>query len=270
MSLRNILVHLDGGARSPERLHLAAKISQRNSSRLVGVFAQRAAAHRVGVVATWPSEAYTRRSEANRRQFAEATKGHEKAEWIDLNRGGEQQILQQMTNLARYFDLVILGQDEEGEARQVPADLVDQIILEAGRPVLVIPYAGSYADVGLRPLIAWTDSRAAARALNDAIPLMQSGCEATIVSFIPGGGAGPASIEQLGTHLACHGVGARSDTLVVEDVGVMDMLLNRAADYDSDLLVAGAFGGYAFPLLSRGSGTRFLLRHMTLPVLFSH
>jgi len=50
----------------------------------------------------------------------------------------------------------------------------------------------------------------------------------------------------------------------------MDALLNRAADHGADLLVIGAFGGGGYPLFSRGSGSRYMLKHMTLPVLFSH
>lgn len=46
-------------------------------------------------------------------------------------------------------------------------------------------------------------------------------------------------------------------------------MLNAAADKAADLIVMGAFGGY-YPLLSRGSGTRYMLRYMTASCLFSH
>lgn len=270
MALRNILVHLDGGARTPERLKLANMLSTRHGARLVGFFAQRAAAHRVGVVATWPTEEYAAAVAASKAQFADMTKGNANVEWSDLNRGSEQQILQLMTDHARHYDLVVLGQDEEGEARKVPAALVEQIIVESGRPVLVVPYAGHYADVGKRPLFAWNDSRTAARALNDSLSLLAKPCDATVVTFEQPNTTSGDTVARILKHLTMHGVTAREDRLVVQDVGIMDMLLNRAAEHGSDLLVAGAFGGYGFPVLSRGSGTRFLLHHMTLPVLFSH
>lgn len=54
--------------------------------------------------------------------------------------------------------------------------------------------------------------------------------------------------------------------MLVTEVGVMDTLLNIAAG----LIIMGAFGGYGYPLLSRGSGTRCMPRHMTAPCLFSH
>jgi nucleotide-binding universal stress UspA family protein len=136
--------------------------------------------------------------------------------------------------------------------------------------VLVLPFAGHYAEFGKRPLIAWNDSRSAARALNDSLSIIAPGCEATVISFTQPHAQPSETVPRIVKHLACHGVTAKEDTLVVQDIGVMDMLLNRAADHGSDLLVAGAFGNYGFPVLNRGGGTRFLLHHMTLPVLFSH
>jgi len=49
----------------------------------------------------------------------------------------------------------------------------------------------------------------------------------------------------------------------------MDALLNRASDHGADLLAIGAFAAAVIPCFSR-SGSRYMLKHMTLPVLFSH
>ena len=70
--------------------------------------------------------------------------------------------------------------------------------------------------------------------------------------------------------LAAHGITGRYQTVVVEEVKLMDTLLNQAADHSADLLAIGAFENAGFPFVGRGSGTRYVLRHMTLPVLFSH
>ena len=57
-----------------------------------------------------------------------------------------------VTDLARTFDLTILGQPKQGV--QIPDDLPEQVILESDRPMLVVPYASSYEDVDQRPLFA--------------------------------------------------------------------------------------------------------------------
>jgi len=49
-----------------------------------------------------------------------------------------------------------------------------------------------------------------------------------------------------------------------------DTLLNMAADESCDLLVMGAYGRSRFRELVLGGMTRFMLRHMTVPVLMSH
>ena len=271
MGFRNILVHLDSSERTAERLKIAVDLAKRDDARLVGVFAQRSTAYRVGLVAVWPNEDYIKAAAEAQSAFEAAAGGHGKAEFLDLNRGGEQEILQHMTELSRHFDMVILGQDEETGQRITPADMLEQIIVESGRPVLVVPYAGHYAELGNRPLIAWNDSAQAARALNDVIPLIRKDAHALVVSI------GPAkeiahdkvSANETATHLATHGVKAEVSTMVSGEVKLMDTLLNRAADHSADLLALGAFGNYGFPRLARGSGTRFMLRHMTVPVLLA-
>jgi nucleotide-binding universal stress UspA family protein len=269
MTLANILVHVDSSPRCAVRLALAVKLALRHGARLTGLFAEISAAHRVGVVATWPSDEHLAQLATAEAAFAAATTAlGDEARLLDVNRGGEHEILMRASDIARNFDLVILGQIEE--AGRVPVDLAEQIILETGRPVLVVPYAGAYDDLGHRPLFAWHRSRGAARALVDALALVQPGADALVVQ------AGrPGEVPDEFSHLvigqlAAHGIAAHYQTVVVEEVGLMDMMLNQAADHSADLMAIGAFDHTGFAFLGRGSGTRYILRHMTLPVLFSH
>ncbi len=269
MALANIVVHLDSSPRCAVRVALAVKLARREGARLTGLFAEVASAHRVGVVATWPSEDYVAAASTARTQFEGATPAlGARARFIDVNRGGEQEILARATDIVRAFDLVILGQTDP--AGRAPIDLPEQLVTESGRPVLVVPSAGSYEDLGHRPLFAWHRSRGAARALHDALPLVAPGADGLVVEAGPAGEATDEFAELVIADLAAHGVGARFQNVVVEDVRLMDTLLNQAADHAADLLAIGAFDGSGFAFLGRGSGTRYVLRHMTLPVLFSH
>lgn len=269
MSLKNLMVHLDQGVRTPVRLELAASLARQHQARLVGVFAQRAHPQQVGVVASWPSQAYIDAGDASRTLFEKATAGIAQAEWHDINRGSDAEILRHVTTLARHTDLVVLGQHNDRERGWVPDDLVREVIMDCGRPVLVIPYAGNFTEVGRHPLIAWNDSRAAAHALNDALPLIEGCREAMVLSFAARREDGDACCTEVVRHLATHGIRSKAELLVVQDFGIMDMLLNRITDRDADLLVMGAHGQIGFPFLSRGAGTRYILEHMTVPVLMS-
>ncbi len=270
MPLRDILVHLDSGPRTAERLALAIHLGRRDSARLLGMFAQRAEAYRVGVVATWPPESYTQAAGASREQFEAAVKGLPDTRWVDINRGSDHEIVHHLTEAARHFDLTILGQDDEDAPRIVPRELIEQLILEAGRPILVVPYAGHFGDIGDRPLIAWTEAPAAARALNDGVVLIKPDAKVTLVCMGTQSEAQKLSAERIAKHLHAHNLDIQVEHLHVTEVGLMDTLLNLAADKAADLLIMGAFGGYGYPILSRGSGTRYMLRHMTAPCLFSH
>lgn len=269
MTLANILVHLDSNPRTAARLALAVRLAERTGARLTGLFAETAEAHQVGVVAVWPSATYTAAMEAARAAFvAGSASVAERATFVDTNRGSEAEILARVTDIARSFDLVILGQTLEGVP--VPARLPEHVITESGRPVLVVPFVGNYPDIGHRPLFAWRRARGAARALADARLVLASGCEGLVVEIARVGEDRDEFSDLVLANLAAHKVAARFQHVIVEEVDVMDTLLNAASDYSADVLAIGAFDSGGLALLGHGAGTRFILGHMTLPVLFSH
>ncbi|WP_025917028.1 universal stress protein [Herminiimonas sp. CN] len=270
MSLKNLMVHLDQSKRTASRLELAVSLARQHQARLVGVFGQLAPSQTVGMVSTWPTPAYTEAAEASKAAFEKAAAGLPQAEWHDINRGSETEVLHHITDLARHADLVVMGQHDEMAKSYAPADLVEEVALNSGRPVLILPYVGTFAEVAKHPLIAWSNSREAARALCDALLLIEGCDKATVLSFSVTAEEARNNCDAVIRHLACHGIQADSETMLATEIGIMDMLLNRAADLGSDLLVMGAQGHIGLPFVSRGAGTRYILRHMTVPVLMSN
>jgi nucleotide-binding universal stress UspA family protein len=270
MSFKDLLVHLDRSARTPARLAMAIAVAQRHQARLIGLFGQRAAPHMVGVVASWPSQEYVQAAAASKAEFMQACAGIASAEWRDVNRGGDAALLSQITAAARYTDLIVLGQHDDSIDDRVPAELPEEVVTNAGRPVLMVPYVGAFEPVFKRPLIAWNASREAAHALNDALPLIEGCDEAVVLSLDTRHQEATANCAAVVAHLACHGIAATSEVLVVQDIGIMDMLLSRVSDHGADLLVMGAHSQIGFPFLSRGAGTRHILRSMTVPVLMAN
>ena len=117
----------------------------------------------------------------------------------------------ELIELAKSVDMTIMGQLQrraDGAARLRP----DDIVMAAGRPVLVVPYAGNFETVGKRILMAWDGTREANRALNDALPLLEE-AQSAIVMFV---GANERELEQhlpaierISGHLQRHGVNRR-------------------------------------------------------------
>jgi nucleotide-binding universal stress UspA family protein len=193
--------------------------------------------------------------------------------WHTVMTASDDALIRQTVAVARNADLVILGQHDPDRCDiRVPAEFPEQVILQSGRPVLVVPYAGRFKSIGRRALIAWNGSREAARALNDALPLLSSAEYVALLAINPEPESRPGENQfaQVTRHLQAHGIDVVIDTLHVGGTEAMDMLLSRLTDEAIDLLVMGAYGQYAVPVLHRGGSTRHILGHMTVPVLMSH
>ncbi len=273
MALKNLLVHLDQSPRTRVRLELAVWLARKHQARLVGVFGQLAKPHQIGVVAVWPPSGYTAAAQASRESFGRATAGLAAAQWIDLNRGSDAEVDRLVIHHARHCDLVILGQHDDSGETHAPPDLVQEVLMHSGRPVLVVPYAGEFAAVGRQPLVGWIDSAESARALGDAMALIEDAQEVFVLTMAARQEEADAACADAALQLQAHGLTVRTEAFVLDEeegIGVMDMLLNRATDRSTDLLVMGARAGDMVPFGSRGSGTRYILRHMTVPVLMSH
>jgi nucleotide-binding universal stress UspA family protein len=269
MALKDLTVHLDPGARTATRLEVAVSLARNHAARLTGLFGQRALADQVGVVVRWPSDEYIEAANASKAAFERATTGLARAEWHDINRGSDHEVLRHITDSARYADIVLLGQHDDARPAHVPPELVEEVIVNGGRPVLVVPYAGDFAHVGRRALIAWNSTRESARALNDALPLIAACDECTVVSLEAPYDLAVANCAEVAQHLACHGILAKTEVLMSDDVHVMDLLLNRVSDLSADLLVIGAHGQSGFPRAHHGPGARNIVRQMVVPTLIS-
>jgi hypothetical protein len=187
---------------------------------------------------------------------------------MGLSHGDPGFVTAEVAFCARYFDLAVVGQGSLGDYPQLPDDMVEKAILESGRPVLVIPRNGPAEPLGERIAVAWNASRESSRALHDSLPLLGQARAVTLLTVPRGDAPIPGQLPEMDVigHLAGHGVMARYERFRAEDIGVMDLLLSRAYDLGADLLVMGAPAGSAF---GKSSGTRFLLRNLTLPVVIS-
>ncbi len=135
--------------------------------------------------------------------------------------------------------------------------------------------------MGERVLVAWNATREATRAVHDALPFLVKAKEVVVYRINPPQ-TGHASGADIAAHLARHGVKVEahdtvsklpaSETAVIgpRSMGVGDLLLSAAADFSSDLLVMGAYGHSRVRELVLGGATRYVLQHMTVPVLMSH
>ncbi|HEX8027540.1 MAG TPA: universal stress protein [Vicinamibacterales bacterium] len=170
---------------------------------------------------------------------------------------------------SRYADLVIVGQDG-GDDPAGYSDLAEAIVMDAGRPVLVVPQAGKFSSVGKRVLVAWKQTAEATRAVHDALPLLR-GAEAVVVMEVnpPTERVPHIAGVDIATHLARHDVRAEVSSTTATEIGIGDVILSRAAELGADTIVMGAYGHSRLREFVFGGVTLHLLRHMTVPVFMS-
>jgi nucleotide-binding universal stress UspA family protein len=175
---------------------------------------------------------------------------------------------------ARHADMTVLGQpDPDAPGGSLSMDIVERLLLDAGVPVLLIPYAGTFETIGSHAMLAWNGSRESARAVCDSLPFLEKGAEIAVLQVNPPSRK-PADRDVAGAdisvHLAGHGLKAVAAHVVAEDMKVGDMILSRAADAGADMIVIGAYGQSRLREMVLGGATRYILQHMIVPVLMSH
>jgi nucleotide-binding universal stress UspA family protein len=171
---------------------------------------------------------------------------------------------------ARLYDLTIVLQPEFDRVT-FDNTLPQEILFEAGGPVLFMPYTFRGAFAARRIGVCWDGSRLAARALRDAMPLIRQADALTIIT-ITNGETPPveSSSEHLIRHLARAGLPAKIASIAASRSDIQPGLLSIAADESLDLLVMGGYGHSRLREFVLGGVTREMLRSMTVPTLMSH
>ena len=170
---------------------------------------------------------------------------------------------------ARYADLIVAGQPDPDWPLSAALDIPERLVLESGRPVLVIPYAGRCQEVGRIAMIAWKPTREAARAVFDALPLLMSASSVQILE-VSEDVARTAPDALIAETLGRHGIKAKQRVSGASGISAGDEILSRLADATADLLVMGAYGHSRMREIVFGGVTRHIARHMTAPTLWSH
>jgi nucleotide-binding universal stress UspA family protein len=281
MTYQTIFVHLDQIAKSRGRLGIAIGLARDHAARLVGVYLDGSPEIAPSIAALIPSETVEQfmRNALEAQHAAEdafhqaaATAGITDVEW----RAPAGPSIDAAVAHARCADLIVVSQPDPAQADwSFSARLVTAVLLEGGRPVLIVPYVGAAESIGTSVVIAWDGGREASRALADALPILIRARQVTVVCLDPNAsmrGADALARDRLLAYLRRHVVSARveSDDLDKAHIRVGDWLLSRVADLDGDLIVMGGYGHSRWREQFLGGATRALLAEMTVPVLMSH
>lgn len=168
---------------------------------------------------------------------------------------------------ARLHDLSVSGCSSEGLLSE--RIVAEHLLFETGRPLIIVPAQAGGGGALARLVAAWDHSRAAARALGDAIALFDDAAIDLIAVEGEKPLASPLSAADEAAALAARGLGA----VTLCQIGGRDIavaLQEEAATRGADLLVMGGFGHSRLRSYVLGSATTGLFAKLTLPTLLSH
>lgn len=280
MSFKTILVGLNETERNDALLAQAAILARSFDAHIAGLYV-------IPAVQLYPSTAFEAMPvifEAHREYF-QNQRDAVKAKFLDCLRRegvrGDIAVVDSASPLisdatiehGRVSDLILLSQVDQTGNQGVELDFVDRVMMDVGRPVMVLPLKAKPVESFGIAIVGWNGRREAARAVFDSLPLLGLASEVRVVWVDPQRDEqGPSTIagSELAEALARHGIKATADPIGgnTQDAGIA--LLTKAFDTGADLLVMGGYGHARFREFILGGATREALRNTTVPVLFSH
>lgn len=277
MSYKTILMHLNHEQRTPQLLDAGVQLAQAFDSHLIGLHVFPVYRLRPPIplpigndILSGIQARIQQEADQIKGQFQEATRLHSfVSEWRGIL-SARRDPAEIVMDHGRACDLIIASQADPDWDMSLILDFPERLAIESGRPVLVIPNGWQFPALPKRITVAWKPRREAARAIFDALPLLQRAEEVrvlTVEESEPEEGSLPdpeiaAALDRHGIKVSVTSI-PRGQTSAAEEI-------HRRASEESELLVMGAYGHSRLREFAFGGVTRHILQNMAVPVLFSH
>jgi nucleotide-binding universal stress UspA family protein len=178
-----------------------------------------------------------------------------------------EQVGDTLSSEARTHDLTVMVLGTVTEERAV----AEALIFGTGGPVILIPGAGEVPISLLTIAVAWDGSRASARALRDAMPLLSMAERVLLLTAEGDKVIERRSVQGAAALLEQRGISHdRLDVLVSSGRSVGDALQEDALRKEAGLLVMGGYGHTRLRDFILGGATKSVLNNLRIPVLLSH
>ncbi|SAL64072.1 universal stress protein [Caballeronia humi] len=279
MSYKTIVVQLDTSKRTAARIDCALHLARHFGAHLTGVYSdftldprfyyERSGAERY--CTSFEQTCIDRRARVENMFRSRLAQTKVAGNWVAKE--GYAPI--SLSRYSRCADLTITGQHDPDDPEAYLADRYpEQLVLSAGRPVLVVPHTGAMNPVGAKVLVAWDDSREATRAVHDALPFLQLAKRTVMITIVGEADKrrGPrARGLDLVAALARQGARVEHSEINVKDgARTGETLLSFGSEFGANLIVMGAYGHSRWHELILGGATRTVLEATQVPVLMSN
>jgi nucleotide-binding universal stress UspA family protein len=275
--IRSVLLHQDASEASVRRVHLAHRIAAAHGALLEVLYAVTPALLQYPMATSADSQlaAMLALSDAETRKRAKAaferevtTAGFNDVLWSE----GNDEPVSVFKVHAFASDLLVLAQIEPDNRllAQVPVDFVPTVLIETGKPAVVLPGECRAERIGSTVLIAWKPTASSARAVTAALPFLRQAGKVHVATWEEATDFDRNNALPIERYLQRHGVAAtvHHGGRPAADTG--ELLLALAADVHADLLVMGCYGHSRTREWLLGGVTRSVLRSAKLPLLMAH
>lgn len=275
MSIKNILVAFNGTATSERAVRLAAQVAKAQDAHLTGIYSHAMPATYVQMDAYLPQEALAQVATHEKEVEDRVREGFRKLmseEGLDNRtsfyavKGYPNDVL---SEFARTYDLMVIGVPEGDSWDAYHEPHPDTIALQSGRPVLVAPLEMNGHALKGGVVLAWDGKRAAARALSDAMDVLEEDQKVLVVHVgeeddvrKPG--------RDIMKHLSRHDVHAELTCYPKNGRPIAEIVLETCEMTGAGLLVMGAYEHSRFSETIFGGVTKDVLKAARMPILMSH
>lgn len=275
MAIKNILVAFSGSDSSKSAVKLARLMMEKYDAHLTGAltYSESEVGAALRPYASAELNTVIQKTELERRksihtEFLEVLglPEGEKVHWAET--GGD--VDYSLMEMARTYDIVLIGQYDGTRENRNLVPHPDVIALNSGRPVMVVPSGLSDDVLNDSAVLAWDGGKSAARALADAMDILETKSKVSVVSVSEGTAEVLARLDAVTDHLAAHGILAESEIVPRSKRSVGKVLLETVATEGAGLLIMGAYEHAKFFEDLWGGATNSAVNHAKVPVLMSH
>jgi nucleotide-binding universal stress UspA family protein len=160
---------------------------------------------------------------------------------------------------------------EDIESGDNSFSLLNSLVLESGKPVLIIPPEWQSGVPGKNIVLGWDQAREAVRAIGDAMPLLQAADKVDVAAVVADK-QDATRLNRISDYLSERGVKNEFHQLSKnkEHRTTAKVIMGLGETVGADLYVLGGYGHSKFREIVLGGVTRHMIEHCTAPVLLAH
>jgi nucleotide-binding universal stress UspA family protein len=280
MSFKSLLVFADDSDASAKRVDNAIALAAQLGGHLTAIAVAEQPAYYYGIGTEVAADVYAEdveRAKAMAKRVADAAE----KQLVQGGHDGEARsatgtlaiVAEIAARHARYADLAFVGQPFESPQQALMTKVFEGVLFDSGRPFVMLPRDWPGADFGKHIMIAWAPRREAARAVADAMPLIETAETVHVAMVDPNIGEDAYGEEpgaDLARALAQHDIPVTVDSLPSAGQNVAGRLLTHASECGADMIVMGGYGHWRLRETLFGGVTREIVRDTALPLLLAH